>query len=215
MVLSRAEKVQRHIMEEISAQGLAAGQRLPSVRQLAEDCQVTTPTVREALRALEAAGVVELRHGSGTYVHPHAFRFVRANALMVPTSTQCRELVEARVVIEPPIAAEAARHRSEDDLRALEECAECAIDAQLPDDHVSFHVLVAQATGNGVLVDVVEGLLSIRKQDHAASRAFITDRKQDRAQHRRIVEAIRCSDPIMAERLMREHLQWLANCSDR
>lgn len=63
MVLSRAEKVQRHIMEEISAQGLAAGQRLPSVRQLAEDCQVTTPTVREALRALEAAGVVELRHG--------------------------------------------------------------------------------------------------------------------------------------------------------
>lgn len=88
--MSRAESVQCHIVEKIRTHNLQPGDRLPTVRQLAMDCHVTTPTVREALRALETAGVVELRHGSGTYVHPNAFRLVVANPVAIPPLNNVR-----------------------------------------------------------------------------------------------------------------------------
>ena len=59
--------------------GLRPGDAIPSARELAKRFAITTPTVREALRKLEATGAVEFRHGSGTYVGPTINNVVLAN----------------------------------------------------------------------------------------------------------------------------------------
>lgn len=212
--MSRAESVQCHIVEKIRTHNLQPGDRLPTVRQLAMDCHVTTPTVREALRALETAGVVELRHGSGTYVHPNAFRLVVANPVAIPTTQQRQDLLKARLILEPAIAAEAAKNRTCDDIQKLHECAQRALFDHLPPNHVSFHVLVAQATGNPVIADVVNGLLADHIHIHRTCRQSITDRHTDHDQHQEIITAIDNKDPHAAEVTMRDHLKWLLGTHD-
>ncbi|MFC7650005.1 winged helix-turn-helix domain-containing protein [Streptosporangium lutulentum] len=65
-----SERLADDIVEIIRSERLGPGDVLASSRELARRFDVTTPTVREALRRLEATGVVEFRHGSGTYVGP-------------------------------------------------------------------------------------------------------------------------------------------------
>ena len=109
------------VAEMISTDKLVTGQAIPALRPLAARFGVAVPTMRESLRRLEGMGILEFRHGSGIYVGPNSNRMVLANVLAPrPTGEQLAQLLQARLVIEPPIAALAATVRSADGLAQLE-----------------------------------------------------------------------------------------------
>lgn len=204
-----SERLADDIVTIIRTENLAAGDVLESSRDLARRFSVTTPTVREALRRLEAIGAVEFRHGSGTYVGAGVDRRVLANPHRPDIdSTAVLELVEARLVLEPSIAAAAARARHETGLRQLEAAASNALHPPDGDTRpaVHFHVALAATTGNDLLRETVESLLHVKAREQIAIRHRYDDRARDHAEHLQILEAVRAGDAAAAERLTSEHL---------
>lgn len=123
-----ADALTGRLLDLIRDGGLGVGDRLPPARELASRFEVATPTVREALRRLEATGAVELRHGSGVYVGPGIHRVVLPNPHLAsllgagdpagePGAAGGRlvdllvDLLDARLAIEPGLAERAARRR--------------------------------------------------------------------------------------------------------
>lgn len=197
------------ILEMINVGGLVHGDVLPNARLLAERFNVTIPTIREALRTLEATGAVELRHGSGTYVGANIGRLVLPNPNGLDLTGDIRlQMINARFVIEPQIAELAAVSRDSDaSLATLEDSLESSDWAQpaAAAPQLNFHRELARVAGNVVLYEVVDSLLSLRSREHREIRQMY-DRRRDHAQHRAIFEAVRDGDAGRARTLMQEHL---------
>jgi len=193
-----SERLAAGVLELIAERRLAPGDALPTVRELAGYFGVTPPTIREALRRLQATDAVWLRHGSGIFVGPGVLRTLMPNPNSVPvTDDQILYLVEARLTIEPGIAALAARHRTDEQLTRLE----AAVHGQ-----PNFHRELARACGNPVLFEVVDSLLAARSMEQRAVRRLIRDRAQDLDQHWAILGAVRDHDDVMAAELTTRHL---------
>ncbi|MBR8742297.1 FadR/GntR family transcriptional regulator [Nocardiopsis sp. MG754419] len=206
---SLSERLADDIVEIIRSDHLEPGDLMASSRELAQRFDVTTPTVREALRRLEATGVVEFRHGSGTYVGAGFSRTLLVNPhLPRESGDSVLELAEARLVLEPPIAAAAAAVRDDDQLARLERSTVNALhpprfDGDAP---VHFHVALAAASGNTLLRETVEALLYVRSREQVEIRHRYHDRERDHAEHMEIYTAVRDRDAEAAERLTRLHL---------
>ena len=198
----------------IADRQLSAGDQLESVRSLAERFKVAVPTIREALRRLEATGAVELRHGSGVYVGAHIGRLVLANPLApTPPADRLVELLQARALIEPPVAAlaaqartDAALERMDSDLAAAEELIAAGDHTRLAAVNMDFHRALAQASGNATLAEVVESVTVVNVREQLEILRIHGDRQTDLDEHRAILEAVRAADAELAERLTREHL---------
>jgi DNA-binding FadR family transcriptional regulator len=208
--MSLSERLADSIVEIIRDEQLAPGEALASSRDLAKRFDVTTPTVREALRRLEATGIVEFRHGSGTYVGAGISRRVLANPHRpVIDRESVLELVDARLVLEPAIAAAAARVRAPEAMSRLEAAVTNALHPPAGDTRpaVHFHVALAAASGNKLLEESVEALLHVRVREQIEIRHRYDDRERDHAEHVRILAAIREGNPSAAETLTRTHLE--------
>ncbi|HEY1970631.1 MAG TPA: GntR family transcriptional regulator [Pseudonocardia sp.] len=209
--LGLSERLTLGLVELIAEQRLSPGDVLPTVRELAARFSVTAPTVREALRRLEATDAVRMRHGSGVYVGPGINRMLLAN----PTPTPMRDeavldMVAARLTIEPGIAALAALHRTEDQLAQLERATRTALtEPGEPGQRPNFHRELARCSGNQVLYEVIDSLLRARRDDQRAVRLLIADRGRDHREHLAIFGAVRDRDQGAAERLTRDHLNQL------
>ncbi|WP_018155499.1 FadR/GntR family transcriptional regulator [Demetria terragena] len=206
---SLSERIADGIVDIVRAEGLEPGDALESSRQLAVRFDVTTPTVREALRRLEAIDVVRFRHGSGTYVGEGVLRRVISNPhAPVADLRSALELADARLALEPPIAALAAQYRVEGDLDRLATATDNALhppqDGAGPELH--FHVVLAKASNNPLLGETIESLLASRRLDQVQIRHQYADRTRDHAEHHQILEAIRDQDASSAEQLTRDHL---------
>jgi len=197
------------------------GARLPPERDLARQLGVSRPSVREAVIALEVEGLVEVRIGSGIYVRgaaPDAHADapgVEPEVAPADAAAGPFELLRARYVIEAECAALAARSARAPQLRALESTLD-AMDRELAAgrrplaDDRAFHHGVAEATGNGALVEVVEllwnersGALYRQLEHHYDSldlwRAAL-------AEHRSVLAAITARDADGAKSAMQRHL---------
>jgi DNA-binding FadR family transcriptional regulator len=206
-----SERLTQGLIDLIAEQRLRPGDALPTVRELAVRFSVTAPTVREALRRLQATDAVRLRHGSGIYVGSGIHRTVLANPNPAPMRDEAvLELVAARLTLEPGIAALAARHRGEAELARLE----LALDTALREQgdarpQLNFHRELAGCSANKVLFEVIDSLLAVRGREQRAVRLLVDDRTRDYREHRGIFRAVRDQDPDQAERLTREHLHRL------
>ncbi|NUW43677.1 FadR/GntR family transcriptional regulator [Nonomuraea rhodomycinica] len=208
-----SDALTERMLELIRAGGLRPGDRLPSTRELSQRFAVTTPTLREALRRLEATGAVEMRHGSGIYVGADIERVVLPNPNMREMDgEQLLELLGARVVIEPPLAAMAARRAAGAELAALERVLDEAArhlrgeDAELHETNMTFHRATARLAGNSVLHEIVDSLLTVHGPEQRAILQIFDDRRRDYEEHRAILEAIVAGDAAAAEERMRAHL---------
>jgi GntR family transcriptional repressor for pyruvate dehydrogenase complex len=198
----------------IADRRLSAGDQFESVRSLADRFKVAVPTIREALRRLEATGAVELRHGSGVYVGQHIGRLILANPLApIPSGDRLVELLQARALIEPPVAAlaaqartDAALERMDAHLAAAAELVDSGDHARLAEVNMDFHRSLAQASGNATLAEVVESVTVVNVREQLAILHIHGDRQADLEEHRAILEAVRAGDAELAERLTREHL---------
>lgn len=207
---SLSERLAQSIVEHIHASQLQPGDSLEPSRSLAERFEVTTPTIREALRRLEAARVVEMRHGSGVYVADGLTRSVMSNPHQPPiTLRSILELADARLSLEPPIAARAAEHRTREGLSLLTQSASNALvdPPRRARPALHFHTQLAACTSNPLLEQTIEALLSQRMGEQMEIRLRFDDRERDYAEHLEILEAVRSRDADRAAELTRAHLQ--------
>lgn len=164
------EDVVVQIREQIARGGLQEGDKLPPERQLADALGVSRNTVREALRALEYAGLLTLRPGSGggAFVSNGGANTIRIalNDLLQLGSLSTVDLIEARMVLGREVARLACLRCTQEDLLALEQNVE-ALRAATKDSKlrvtlsVEFHRLLAKATGNPVLIIMTNVLVDI------------------------------------------------------
>ncbi|MHA1546237.1 MAG: FadR/GntR family transcriptional regulator [Alphaproteobacteria bacterium] len=209
------QRVAEQVAGLIESGELVAGARLPPERALAKKLGVSRPTVREAMIALEIAGLVEVRTGAGIYVKdkpaPAAFlvRWIR-DAGIGPI-----ELIVARRMIETDIAARAARHATKGQIHAILETIEMMEGAQSTVAHRQadrlFHSRVAQGSGNAVIVSIVEGLWSemfspMFERMGLLTGLFPVSNKWTLDDHRIIAQAIRAHDPAKVRTAMEAHL---------
>lgn len=211
---SLSDALTERVLGLIRTQDLRPGDRLPSTRDLSQQFAVTVPTLREALRRLEVTGAIEMRHGSGVYVGPDLDRVVFPN----PNVRELRgdrllQLLEARLLIEPPSAALAAARATPGDVTRLRTVLNEAgkhlrgADAELHEANMTFHRATAQAAGNGVLGEVLDSLLRVHALEQQEILQLFDDRIRDFEEHAAILEAIERHDTDAAQDLMRRHLQ--------
>ena len=192
-----------------------AGSRLPPERDLARQLGVSRPSVREALIALEVEGLVEVRIGSGIYVQPPRGAEAVAEATEGGAESGPFELLRARYVIESECAALAAKSAKKAQLVAIGEALERMEDERRGDGHPleadrMFHLRIAEATGNGALVQVVKMLWEertgtlYRKLEHHYDSPLLWDAALD--EHRAVLKGIGARDPAAARAAMQRHL---------
>jgi GntR family transcriptional repressor for pyruvate dehydrogenase complex len=200
------------IRELIRAGEFVAGARLPPERDLAKQLGVSRPSVREALIALEVEGLVEVRIGSGIYVTGG-----EGPSAAPPTEEPAGpfELLRARYVIEGECAALAAKSAKKAQVQsiaqALDEMARERDEGRAPlaGDRL-FHLRIAEATGNGALVQVVRMLWEERtgplyqQLEHHYNSPELW--KTAMAEHKAVLDAIAARDAPAARAAMQRHL---------
>lgn len=195
----------------IAAGEFAPGNRLPPERDLAVKLGVSRATVREAMVALELAGLVDIRIGSGIFVCPRE----GASLAKDDPGPGPFELIDARRALESGTAALAATNITDEELAGLREALdtmrrEQASGADSEDGDRMFHLLVARATHNALLARTVaefwewtRGPMWIRLNDNIYMRR---NRQRWLADHERILDALERRDGEGAASAMREHL---------
>ncbi|GAA1614300.1 FadR/GntR family transcriptional regulator [Kribbella sancticallisti] len=205
-----SDRLTEAILGIIRDRNLAPGDAIPSARELAKRFEITTPTIREALRKLEATGAVEFRHGSGTYVGPTINNVVLANPHRPPiTKDSVLQLIGARLLIEPAVARQAAIAQAAPGA-SLERLEAAVTNALTPPGGpafaLNFHVELASASGNPVVEELISSLLKVRVREQQQIRQLYDNRTRDYEEHRAIFEAVQAGDAPAAEQLTREHL---------
>lgn len=200
------------ILTHIRDEGLGPGDRLPSNRALSERFLVATPTLREALRRLEATGAVELRHGSGVYVRAGLGRLIMANPNRPDLDrSTILDLLAARELIEPHLAEAATRNATPAQLgeltAALAQASEAlGDDAALHEANMRFHRTIARLAGNRPLAQVLDSLMELHDREQRRILTLYGDRDHDHEVHQEILAAVRGRAPVRARRLMSRHL---------
>jgi DNA-binding FadR family transcriptional regulator len=214
------EEIAARLVDFILDHDLAVGGRLPPETDIARSLGVSRPAVREAMVALETAGIVLARSGGGTFV----LRRPRRGAPL-PWARRGdpgpgpREQLRARQLVEPEIAAEAAARATPAQIAALDALARevaAAAAAGLPfaEQAVEFHLLLAEASGVAPLAELMPKLLDSRQHEMwrtLRARSETDEQCSARTGMReRLVAALRAGDAAAARRLMRAHLDAVA-----
>jgi GntR family transcriptional regulator, transcriptional repressor for pyruvate dehydrogenase complex len=220
-----SEQITQRILSLIREQQLRPGDRLPPERELAALMNVSRPTVREALRSLAMMNVVDLRHGSGTYITSLEPQLLveRFDLVFSLNDNSFLDLIEARKAIEPGATALAAARADEESFQVLQDIIErswvCLREnpADFPKLDVEFHVKVAECSGNALLSRIMQAVaqLSIASSQRtaASSQGKVSTRRVERAirGHQSILDALRRRDDMGASKYMAEHLQEVEN----
>lgn len=217
------QQVEEQIIEAIVTGRLAKGQKLPSETELSEQFSVSRATIREALRSLASAGLIDKVPGAtgGSFVRElDATRFGQQlaesiNLLLQVGSASRPEVASVREMLEVPSCRLAATNRTEEQLAGLyeiidQQSARQVSDPDVPDLDVDFHGAIAAATGNRILFALVRALHAV----NLPVRHLALDERSGRdtvKQHLEIVRAIERQDPDAAEAAIRGHLSYLTN----
>ena len=203
-----AKNIERFIAD------LQPGEKLPPERRLAEIFQVSRSSIREAIRSLELAGLVESRQGAGTVV-----REPSSHAVVIPISNvllqrrkSVAELLDVRKIIEPPLAARAALNASAEELAEMGELlkrqemkfrrGELAME-----EDAEFHGSIAFAANNSVVLKVMDVLMDLLRDTRERSLQVDGRMQKSLAGHKRILAALSRRDAAAAEIAMRRHIE--------
>lgn len=218
IVLPKSSVLLADRLREMILRGtLAQGELLPPERNLVQETGLSRGSVREALRLLEAEGLVETIRGRAGGTRIAAPRremltrsvelFVRANSVS-PTA-----LLDCRAAVEPMLARLAARNRTEDELRELEALHvsfEAAVNGELPRYRVinyRWHRLIAYCSRNEPLTALTEAILNTAQEAKAYEKVTTpANRLRAVEMHSKVMDAIRRQDPEAAAEAMESHL---------
>lgn len=202
------------LKDMISRGELKQGQKLPPERELAESLGVSRASVREALTALEAIGILDIRPGEGTFVRETSVSATFAPLAMVLEMEQnsMSQLMEVRRVLETEIAALAVQRATEEDLQNIEVNLNRMKSANTVSEAVEadlrFHFAIAEATHNSILLrimntvaDLMHNTFRIRREELFADKG-----REIISEHEAIYRAIRDRDIDSAKLRMLQHI---------
>lgn len=205
-------EVANQIEQSIKSGEIHPGERLPSERNLATSFRVSRPTIREAMIALELAGLVEIRTGSGIYALPPRAALEHSLGDEGPGPF---EILESRLLIETETVALAAARITEAELAELEK-ALGEMEKENADGSVTeradrtFHCIISRASQNSALASVVEWLWDLRDKSKISTLFHRRVREggvhPSFEDHRRIFRALQRRDPVRAREAMHQHL---------
>ena len=214
-VARASSSIADQIRQAIVTGKLDQGERLPPERELAEQFGVSRVTVRDALRALEATGLIEVRVGArgGAFVTVPSGSIVgqTMSDMMMMSAVSPEDIVEARLVVELGTVTLACARATDEDIAGLNELAERS-DAALAGKTYTrelswdFHALVAKAAHNGAIEGLTSSFRSslsmhpIRAREGAKAHTLTVE------EHATILEAILARDGATARREMAKHL---------
>jgi DNA-binding FadR family transcriptional regulator len=210
------EQSLRSLLAEGAQDGsFGPGSKLPTERALVERLAAPRSAIRRALEILERDGVVVRHVGRGTFLTEAAVEAART----APADTSPAEIMQVRLVLEPPVAALAARVATQADLDRISQCLERGGDT---DEFEAFerwdgklHRAIAEAAHNGLLMNMFDVMNTARQLPVWGSlkrRTSSTERRRCyHAEHTTIVDALRDRDPDGAQAAMRRHLENVAD----
>ena len=208
---SPADAVLRRLTALIEGRRLETGALLPAERSLAQQFGVSRVVVREAARKLEQRGLVSIRHGIGVVVTNNPALPVQhtLERLLPGDRERLRQCAQARLLIEPELAAAAAVRATPAGLKKLR--AHCAALAEATDIahaaalDIAFHDLIADLAGNKVLAVMLRSVAQLgRLSREVTLKRFGVGRAA--GYHGRILAAIAAADPAAARQAMKRHL---------
>lgn len=218
-----SERLARQIVNDIVSQDRRPGFKFPSESEMLRKYDISRGTFREALRLLEVQGLIEIKPGPGggpviAELHPADFARMLKFHFRIRGSTY-RDVLIARLAIEPVMARLAAEASNPEGLASLAKVMERCERTNLDDENEwrdtshLFHSLIASMSGN-TLLNLLG--LSLKHIYHDWATSNVTPRNMRAevlAVHKAIAKAIFAADGAKAERLMREHMVFYANCS--
>jgi GntR family transcriptional repressor for pyruvate dehydrogenase complex len=208
--------VMTEIQQLFIRRGQKVGDQLPSERDLAIQLSVGRSSLREAIQGLQAMGVVERRHGIGTFfvAEPGSWSIA---SLKMPNRAPVRmleELIEARLLIEVRLSALAAERATTEDIEKLFQAGSSRAQAgpgEYAQKGLDFHLAIAAAAHHSVLLEMFKAMANLywemlNSDNHASQDVVAAFRARQQGGHDRIVEAITSRNPDAAADAMREHL---------
>lgn len=213
------EKRSMHIVNQVRQAilngKLPPGHRLPSEKELLLQFGVSKHTLREALRALESMGFIEIRQGAGggpviCEIDMENTREMIASFLYFK-NVSIQHLCEVRKIFEPYLARLAAERSTPEDVEALKSMTESyrkSLKRRKPaiKDEVNFHVILAKASGNPVMTLILDFVNNLLKDLKAHLKPGLEFSEMVLAAHERILEAIVARDGQAASDRMYEHI---------
>jgi GntR family transcriptional regulator, transcriptional repressor for pyruvate dehydrogenase complex len=208
------QEIVRQVKSMIAEGRLKSGDQLPPERDLAEKFVVSRTSVREALRALESLGLVEIRPGEGTFVREVSVESLIEPLALVMLSPReaLGELFEARQLIEPALAALAARRATPEDVHEMEkileaQAKEVAAGRTGLEQDAQFHAAIGAAAHNRAITRIAHAVMDLLRQsrEESLNRPGRPDRSHN--DHRRLLAAIRSRDEAAAHQAMVDHLR--------
>ncbi|GAB6138574.1 FadR/GntR family transcriptional regulator [Halanaerobaculum tunisiense] len=219
------EKIIDQIRDMIYQGKLKKGDKLPSERKLTKSLNVSRASLREAFSALEMLGLIESRHGEGTFIKEDTGdNFLKPLSLlfMLEDSME-QELVELRKIIEIRGVKYAVYRASDSDLIELEKYIEL-MKKNRENEKISrqadrkFHYTLSKATGNNLVCKFLNSISGVMGVYFVNIMKKIS-RDEDKSnkcirQHTKIYEAIVQRDEKLAQKVMEEHLDWAESLLD-
>jgi GntR family transcriptional repressor for pyruvate dehydrogenase complex len=208
------EEVVTQVHDLIKQGRFKAGDQLPSERELAETFKVSRTSVREALRALEAQGLIISRTGTGNFVADLPIESLVAPLakLLIQEKDALADVFEMRKLIEPRIAslaAERATHADIERMRQILESQRAAVERGQTgvEADAEFHFAIGQATHNQALEKLVSGLMELLSHSREESLQTADRRRASIEAHEDILSAIEQHDRSGAQRRMFRHIK--------
>ncbi|OZG60663.1 Transcriptional regulator, GntR family [Bifidobacterium lemurum] len=200
-----------HLEQAIMNGVVKPGSRLPSERQLAADFNISRTSVREALSELESKHLIERVQGRGSTVLDPMSNTRRLASMLESVDTELNNAFELRESVEPQIAALAAKRARPTHLAALREIIQQEENERLSQKEsmrldIRFHLLLAHATGNPLLLTVLQFTFKCTEHVRERSHHTPTGRRISHMGHQLIFEAITLHDSDNAEHTMKRHL---------
>lgn len=210
------EDVTDRLKALIEERGLQPGDRLPAERELAVQLGVSRNTLREALKGLAMVGVLTTQHGGGSYLaEPISGSIMSGYKFRV--AEQVKEVLDlfvARRAIEEACAEMAALHATPEQIEQIGQSVEgmrrlMDDDAACIDQDVLFHKTIARASGNPVLLDLMNALERVMRENMYRTAPLRETFPQVMHYHEAIYEGIKNRDSAAARRAMRGHLGYM------
>lgn len=202
---SAAADVQQQLQAQIESGHFKKEERLPSEAELARTFGISRPVIREALMRLQALGLTSSQAGKGTYVVSDRVRVPLLMGRYSPAHVR-----EVRRCVEIPAARLAADRRTDRDVGELAEILARMEDADDPARRnlfdASFHIAIARASGNPLIVKLVEDLRTVLEEHSLAVARAPYRRREAAIEHRAVYDAIVDRDPEAAAAAMEAHL---------
>lgn len=210
-----SQRIAAQIEEMLTSETLKPGDRLPTERDMAELLGASRPSVREAVRILQAQGRLVVKHGLGVFVAESQTKQALGAAMSNP-EVNINEVFTMREVLEVPAAKWAAEQITDEQIALLREILQeldTAFDADSDDFKrlarldTTFHLAIAQAAGNRFLRQTTDVLHDILIEGMQTTLLIPGRREKSRKQHDQIVAALEKHDPAAAGRAAQAHVR--------